>query len=162
VYCRASLSGYATGAGVLNIPALLGRPSIPDNQPSNAVSQSKWRSPMASCAPSGTAGNAISFTQAMTLGADGLLQVGTTTGSIGDGKLQVSATGTGAGAANTVIGLNVFEETSGNKAGLWFGAMTNSNVGVIGSRTASGSIAFQTYNGGWGERARITSGGDLY
>jgi hypothetical protein len=76
--------------------------------------------------------------------------------------LQVSATGTGAGAANTVIGLNVFEETSGNKAGLWFGAMTNSNVGVIGARTASGSIAFQTFNGGWGERARITSGGDLY
>jgi hypothetical protein len=101
-------------------------------------------------APSGTAGGTISFTQAMT-----------TTGSIGDGKLQVSATGTGAGAANTVIGLNVFEETSGNKAGLWFGTMTNSNVGVIGSRTASGSIAFQTYNGGWGERARIMSDGNL-
>jgi hypothetical protein len=112
-------------------------------------------------APSGTAGNAISFTQAMTLGADGLLQVGTTTGSIGDGKLQVSATGTGAGAANTVVGLNVFEETSGNKAGLWFGAMTNSNVGVIGSRTASGSIAFQTFNGGWGERLRIDSAGNV-
>jgi hypothetical protein len=112
-------------------------------------------------APSGTAGGTISFTQAMTLGADGLLQVGTTTGSIGDGKLQVRATGTGSGAANTVVGLNVFEESSGNKAGLWFGAMTNSNVGVIGSRTASGSIAFQTFNGGWGERARITSDGYL-
>jgi hypothetical protein len=112
-------------------------------------------------APSGTAGDAISFTQAMTLGADGLLQVGTTTGGVSDGKLQVRATGTGSGAANTVIGLNVFEETSGNKAGLWFGTMTNSNVGVIGSRTASGSIAFQTYNGGWGERARIMSDGNL-
>jgi hypothetical protein len=112
-------------------------------------------------APSGTAGAAISFTQAMTLGADGLLQVGTTTGGVSDGKLQVRATGTGSGAANTVIGLNVFEETSGNKAGLWFGTMTNSNVGVIGSRTASGSIAFQTYNGGWGERARIMSDGNL-
>ena len=110
-------------------------------------------------APSGTAGNAITFTQAMTLGSDGLFQVGTTTGAVNDGKLQVSATGTGAGTANTVVGLNVFEETSGNKAGLWFGAMTNSNVGVIGSRTASGSIAFQTYSGSWGERARITSGG---
>jgi hypothetical protein len=112
-------------------------------------------------APSGTAGGTISFTQAMTLGADGLLQVGTTTGGVSDGKLQVRATGTGSGAANTVVGLNVFEETSGNKAGLWFGAMTNSNVGVIGSRTASGSIAFQTYNGGWGERARIDSSGHL-
>jgi hypothetical protein len=112
-------------------------------------------------APSGTAGNAITFTQAMTLGSDGLFQVGTTTGAVNDGKLQVSATGTGAGTANTVVGLNVFEETSGNKAGLWFGAMTNSNVGVIGSRTASGSIAFQTYSGSWGERARITSDGNL-
>jgi hypothetical protein len=159
------LSGYATGAGVLNIGAnfywdgsgykyLTTNPATLYQQNAGAHN---WR-----VAASGTAGNAISFTQAMTLGADGLLQVGTTTGSIGDGKLQVSATGTGAGAANTVVGLNVFEETSGNKAGLWFGAMTNSNVGVIGSRTASGSIAFQTFNGGWGERARITSGGDLY
>jgi len=107
-------------------------------------------------APSGTAGNAISFTQAMTLGSDGLLQVAQTTGGIGDGKLQVAATGTGSGAANTKAGLSVIEYDSGNAAGIWLGSMTNQNTGVIGTRTATGNLAFQTYNGGWGERMRLT------
>jgi hypothetical protein len=113
-------------------------------------------------APSGTAGNAITFTQAMTLGSDGTLGVGTTTAVAADGTLVAAgSSGTGQGAANTVAQINIWETTSGNKAGLWFGAMTNSNVGVIGSRTASGAIAFQTYNGGWAERARIDSSGNL-
>jgi hypothetical protein len=113
-------------------------------------------------APSGTAGDAISFTQAMTLGADGLLQIGMTGGNVADGKLNVAATGTGAGTANTRLFMAGYELTSGNGAGLWFGARNNENTGVIGSRTASGNIAFETYSGAaWGERARITSGGDL-
>ena len=113
-------------------------------------------------AASGTAGDAITFTQAMTLGSDGTLGVGTTSAVAADGTLVAAGSnGTGQGAANTVAQINIWETTSGNKAGLWFGAMTNSNVGVIGSRTASGAIAFQTYNGGWGERARIDSSGNL-
>jgi hypothetical protein len=113
-------------------------------------------------APSGTAGDAISFTQAMTLGADGLLQIGMTGGNVADGKLNVAATGTGAGTANTRLFMSGYELTSGNGAGLWFGARNNENTGVIGSRTASGNIAFETYSGAaWGERARITSGGEL-
>jgi hypothetical protein len=54
-----------------------------------------------------------------------------------------------------------YEATSGNAAGLWFGAMNNENTGVIGSRTATGNIAFQTYNGSWGERMRLTYDGNL-
>ncbi len=109
----------------------------------------------------GTAGNPVSFVQAMTLSADGVLQVGRTSGSAGDGKLQTGATGTGAGAADTKLGFALIEDDSGNGAGLWLGAMTNQNTGVIGSRTASGNIAFQTYNGGWGERMRLTYQGNL-
>jgi hypothetical protein len=97
----------------------------------------------------------------MTLDANGALQVGRTSGSASDGKIQVGATGTGAGAANTKLGFSLIEDDSGNGAGLWLGAMTNQNTGVIGSRTATGNIAFQTYNGGWGERARITYDGNL-
>jgi hypothetical protein len=54
-----------------------------------------------------------------------------------------------------------YEGTSNNAAGLWFGARNNENTGVIGSRTASGNIAFETYSGSWGERMRITSAGNV-
>lgn len=93
--------------------------------------------------------------------SDGVFQVGRTGGSAPDGKLQVIASGTGAGTANTKLGFALIEDDSGNAAGLWLGSMTNQNTGVIGSRTASGNIAFQTYNGGWGERVRITYDGNL-
>jgi hypothetical protein len=39
--------------------------------------------------------------------------------------------------------------------------MTNENTAVIGSRTASGNIAFQTYSGGWAERMRIDNSGNV-
>ena len=45
--------------------------------------------------------------------------------------------------------------------GLWFGSMTNENTGVIGTRTATGNIAFQTHSGGWGERMRLTYDGKV-
>ena len=69
---------------------------------------------------------------------------------------------TGHGAANTVSLASFAENASGNSAGLWVGSMTNENTAVIGSRTASGNIAFQTYTGGsWGERMRITNAGNV-
>ena len=101
------------------------------------------------------------FTERMRISSDGVLQVGRTGGSAPDGKLQVIASGTGAGTANTKLGFALIEDDSGNAAGLWLGSMTNENTGVIGSRTASGNIGFQTYNGGWGERVRITYDGNL-
>ena len=90
-----------------------------------------------------------------------------TSGNVGIGtsspgaRLQVLGVGaTGQGAANTYT--LMYESTSlGNGAGLWFGGMSTENTGVIGSTTSTGSIAFQTYNSGWGERARITYDGSL-
>jgi hypothetical protein len=75
--------------------------------------------------------------------------------AVGDGSGIFKAAGTGVGTANTRMGIDTRETTSGNGAGIWIGAMNNENTGVIGSRTATGNIAFQTYNGGWGERMRI-------
>ena len=38
----------------------------------------------------------------------------------------------------------------------------NQNTAVVGTRTASGNLAIETYNGGvWGERLRIRSDGKL-
>jgi hypothetical protein len=117
----------------------------------NAFTFGKW------AAINGTGG----FTENMRISSDGTFQVGRTGGSAPDGKLQVIASGTGAGTAGTKLGFALIEDDSGNGAGLWLGSMTNENTGVIGSRTASGNIGFQTYNGGWAERVRITYDGQL-
>jgi hypothetical protein len=68
---------------------------------------------------------------------------------------------TGHGATNTVSLASFAENVSGNSSGPWLGSMTNENTAVIGSRTASGNIGFQTYDGGWGERMRITNTGSV-
>jgi hypothetical protein len=96
------------------------------------------------------------------ISANGETGIGLTPGSIG-GMLQIGvpATQTGSGAANTVVGIDIKETVSGSGRGIWLGSMTNENTGVIGSKTASGNIAFQTYSGGWGERFRIKSTGQL-
>ena len=102
----------------------------------------------------------INDTLAMTLNSTGL-GVGIVP-SAGDGSGVFKAAGTGVGTANTRMGLDTRETTSGNAAGIWIGAMNSENTGVIGSRTASGNIAFQTFNGSaWGERMRIDYLGNL-
>ena len=69
---------------------------------------------------------------------------------------------TGQGTANTVSLASFGENVSGNTAGIWLGSMTNENTAVIGTRTASGNIGFQTYDGSsWGERLRLTHLGQL-
>jgi hypothetical protein len=98
-------------------------------------------------APSGTAGNAISFTQAMTLDANGDLQIGTSTSS-GE-KLTVYGSSEGA-----VIFQN---STSGTGAGngLYLGVLNSENYLwtyenqplIVGTNNT--------------ERLRITSGGNL-
>jgi len=95
----------------------------------------------------------------MRIDSSGSVGIGVSDASTGDGKLTILASGTGSGTANTRVFMSGYEGTSGNKAGLWFGARNNENTGVIGSRTATGSIAFETYSGGWGERMRIDSSG---
>jgi hypothetical protein len=90
-------------------------------------------------APSGTAGNAISFTQAMTLNASGSLGIGTTTMSSGI-PLTINA----ASGLNTNIAI---QQNSVNK---WF------------VRNLDGTDDFSFfYAPSSGERLRITSGGNV-
>ena len=99
-------------------------------------------------------GLGLSGSLAMTLNSTGL-GVGVSPAA-GDGSGVFKAYGIGSFTANSRVGLDVRELVSGNSAGIILGAMTTENTGVIGARTGSGNIAFQTYNGSaWGERMRI-------
>jgi hypothetical protein len=102
----------------------------------NRLGQHAWYN-----APSGTAGNTISFTQAMTLDASGRLLIGATSGSR---KLEVHT----ANGTETAILLN---QSGVGAATLFVPASTN-------------ALAFGLFNGGSGiveERARIDSSGNL-
>ena len=98
-------------------------------------------------APSGTAGNAISFTQAMTLDASGLLSVGRTSAWDSNAVLTLEKSGVAAqvinSTTNTVTLINV---ANGNSAFAYTGTASNH------------PFAFYT-NGS--ERARIDSSGNL-
>jgi len=101
-------------------------------------------------APSGTAGNAITFTQAMTLDASGNLGVGTTDAY---GRVNIQRF---TGAPQSTLAIGDFA-TIANDVGIYL--RTSSTAGI--SWASGGALAF--YGGGPGttERARITSGGDL-
>jgi hypothetical protein len=126
-------------------------------------------------APSGTAGNAISFTQAMTLTSGGNLLVGTT--SDNGARLQVSGTaaiGAGTQGINTDADLTLREgvafvgldfksaRTSGNVGGLRF-YNTSSDSVAIAQQLIETDGKFVFYNGTSGAEARvtITSGGNV-
>jgi hypothetical protein len=133
----------------------------------NAYYQGGWkyaRSAVASCfdqnlgahrwftAPSGTAGNAISFTQAMTLDASGNWMVGVTTAI---------------GRATVVGGSSQLAFHDGNGSNTNYGLLNyggSSGELTLNANSSGGNtlIRFLTSNGGSNtERARITSGGDL-
>ena len=85
-----------------------------------------------SIAPSGTAGNAISFTQAMTLDASGQLLLGTTTPvATGAGSLTVGAT-----TASTSTTSGALQVAGG--------------VGVGGALNVGGNVAIGTTPSAWG------------
>lgn len=131
----------------------------------NVSGQHQWHT-----APSGTAGNAITFTQAMTLDASGNLGVGTSSPST-YAKLAVVSTGTstttallngsGASASNTVS----TDYWSGNSFG---GLEKIATIGAINPNAGSnngGALYFSTSANGTAttptERARIDSSGNL-
>ena len=102
-----------------------------------------WRT-----APSGTAGNAITFTQAMTLDASGNLLLGTTSSSYtGANRVAVVANG----ATQALFGL----ATGGTSKGYLYSDATNI---LLYSESATGYMGFGTNNT---ERARIDSSGNL-
>jgi len=107
-------------------------------------------------------GGSATITERMRITSTGVVGIGTNAPVTDDGNLVVAGcVGTGQGMTCTVAQINIWETVSVNKAGLWFGAVNCANVGVIGSRTATGNIAFQTYCAGWGERMRITYNGNV-
>jgi hypothetical protein len=103
-------------------------------------------------APSGTAGNAITFTQAMTLDASGNLGVGTTSPSVASG-LGIVVNG-GAGQARIALKNTNSGDTAGD--GFQLAIDTSSNAYI--DQRENAALIFNTNNN---ERARITSGGDL-
>lgn len=105
-------------------------------------------------AASGTAGNAITFTQAMTLDASGNLGIGTTSPSV---RLQVynNINGTPFAWGNATRSGYLYQDASGT--GITDGANTSFTNGVY-MATASNYVGFYT-NGA--ERARIDSSGNL-
>ncbi len=123
-------------------------------------------------AASGTAGNTISFTQAMTLTAAGELLVGTTAVAQSD---WLTSTPVGVFSANNNAQLRVHRPSAGDGVGagaLLFAANDGSgnqkDICVIRSETTAanaggGALAFFTRpnSGSLTERARITSGGFL-
>ena len=103
-----------------------------------------------STAASGTAGNAITFTQAMTLDASGELRVGPNSDG---GKLCLSGA---AGFSGT--GLSIYETSTGNNARL---RISQSSGEVVYNATYSSGANAHVWQIGNSESARITSAGVL-
>jgi hypothetical protein len=109
-----------------------------------------WRT-----APSGTAGNAITFTQAMTLDASGNLGVGTTSPGV---KLDVRGTSNTAASTIQIVGNTVSSLLLGQ----------NADGGVVRGQGGNNALTFWTGGSGdtgagqsGSERARIDSSGNL-
>jgi hypothetical protein len=103
-------------------------------------------------APSGTAGNTITFTQAMTLDASGNLGVGTTSpGS------RLHVLGSSGAVSRTSVGANanqVYHQIDNSVNGLEAGVFAAGNAYLA----STGAYALALFTNG-NERARITSGG---
>jgi hypothetical protein len=107
-------------------------------------------------APSGTAGNAISFTQAMTLDASGNLLLSTTSTSVGNANALVAYGGTDSGILylHRTTGTDQLRfYVGGNRLGY---INTASSILTLG--TANFPLALFTNDT---ERLRITSGGNV-
>jgi hypothetical protein len=107
-------------------------------------------------APSGTAGNAISFSQVMTLDASGRLVVGAT---VAEARLHAATSNPTNGVVQLLQNLSLSSQT---------GAKTQYDVGNVGTSGIGipdgSSNALSFFVGGMtsaSERARITSGGNM-
>jgi hypothetical protein len=113
-------------------------------------------------APSGTAGNAITFTQAMTLDASGNLGIGTTSPGArldvvaNDARINLTSTGSG-----QTVGISI---KGGAGGGDTFNFIESLNSGgtqawYLGSNGTANTLAFKT--NGNNERMRIDSSGNV-
>ena len=101
-------------------------------------------------APSGTAGNAITFTQAMTLDASGNLGIGSTSPAGTAGYKYISFD-------NASTGNAISFRASGTEYASIFGTNSGTTLNIFNTASgAGGSIIFGTKST---ERARITAGG---
>ena len=115
-------------------------------------------------APSGTAGNAITFTQAMSLDASGNLLIGTTTAT--GANLDVYESGSGDATIRVGNAQNGFTNSFGKQGGTAYGAnaigdgfvYSDSSLSLMADN-GTGVIKFSA--GGNTERARIDSSGNL-
>jgi hypothetical protein len=125
-------------------------------------------------APSGTAGNAISFTQAMTLTSAGDLLVGGTSAKGQITSIKSSSTTTFSSLGHGMLGLQNTSSTNNNYTWMNFYESNGNYVGAIGtlnevhssaSNTVKGSLVFATKQSGVGgypvERMRIDSAGNV-
>jgi hypothetical protein len=113
----------------------------------------RWRT-----APSGTAGNGITFTEVMTLDASGNLGIGTTSPSY---RLDVSGFNATARINSSVAGGNSelrFLNGTGNNAAILFGDTDAADVGFIQYVHSDNSLRI---NVNAAERARIASDGNF-
>ncbi|NBW22789.1 MAG: hypothetical protein EBR82_84070, partial [Caulobacteraceae bacterium] len=116
-------------------------------------------------APSGTAGNAIAWVQAMTLDASGNLGIGTTSPA---NLLHVNGSNSIARFSGASTSLSAYQTFFNNSAAqAYFGIESSTGTGIIGSGAAYGMVlatastnplVFGTNNA---ERARIDSSGNL-
>jgi hypothetical protein len=111
-----------------------------------------------STAPSGTAGNAITFTQAMTLDASGNLGIGTSSPSY---KIHASGTGTVFSSVTSTNGTAVLSafSASGSDVALLLNAGGLETARII-SPAGAGVLAFGTGSAGT-ERMRLDASGNL-
>jgi hypothetical protein len=121
-------------------------------------------------APNGTAGSAISFTQAMTLSSDGRLLVGTTSASgritvVGAGnQINVSTAGNTTSHGIADISVNRSGAASygvGLASNIQFNNTTTGSQAIL--QSADGGFQFWSnpLNAGWAERMRIDSLGNV-
>ena len=135
---------------------------------SSAAGQFLWN-----IAPSGTAGTAISFTQAMTLDASGNLLVGKTSTAFTE-RLGIRGTGSSSAPTNLSDFSGSLVLVESNKAGTGYGGVGYCDNGGGGAAIAFGrgttydtNISFYTNpssttsSGAMTERARIDSSGNL-
>jgi hypothetical protein len=117
---------------------------------------------------SGTAGNAISFTQAMTLDESGNLGVGVTSAGCRFNATQAASAALGAqialhNNASTAVG-NAVEIALLTDSGASPSGIRNGRIRVVNENAGNGAanMQFWTWSGTTdAERARITSGGNL-